>query len=129
MAEILDLDELAPEKKEASFTDRKGKKHTFDISFISFKTGMIVIKNMDVFEKIQGNANAVDSETFNLIIDIIANMCSESDEEITSEFLQKNINIPQATALLQNAMEPLMDWISSNIAGEQVEKGKAKGSA
>ena len=115
--EILDLDSLVPDAKPVSFTDRQGVKHNFDVAFIPFEAGLIVIDRLPSLLALGGNPSAIKKEDFDLIIKLVSDICIQTDDTLTPEFLKKNLSLTQAVKLLEVAMESIGRFVSSNQNG------------
>lgn len=115
MAEILDLDIFVPPAREVAFTDRAGKRHSINVSFMSFKTAMFMLANLDKFRGLaKSDPNKVDEGTFRTILGVIEELASEEDSEVTVDFLFKNLSIVQAMKMIEVAMEPITRFLKEN---------------
>jgi hypothetical protein len=120
MPEIIDLDVFAPPARSVQFTDRAGKRHVFDVTFVSFKTSMFMIAHLDEFRGIMHvEPKDVDEGTYRTILGVIEEIGSKADPEITVDFLFENLSIAQGLKLLEVAMKPIADFVASNPPGAE----------
>jgi len=122
MADVLNLDEMLPGKNPVAFTDRAGQKHTFDVSFIPFEAGLLIIERLPKLQSL-GSGETMEADDFKMIIELLSLVCIQEDASLTADFLKKNLSLQQAIALLQAAMKTIGDFVKSNGLGV-VEVGK-----
>jgi hypothetical protein len=117
VTEILDLDVFAPPARSVRFTDRAGKAHTFDVTFISFKVGLVILANMETFQALTQDASSVNEKSFQAIVNVISEIGIQTDADLTPEFLMANLSVTQGIKLLEAAMGPIVDFLGSNMSG------------
>jgi len=123
MPEILDLDVFSPEARSASFTDRAGKRHVFDVTFVSFKTSIFMLAHLEEFRALTNmDASRVDENTFRLILGVVEEIGQHTDKELTVDFLLENLSIVQGMKLLEVAMEPIISFLGSNPPGAAAQE-------
>ena len=115
MAEIIDLDVFVPEARSVRFTDRAGKKHTFDVTFMSFRSSVFMMSHLEEFQKLMGaKAEDVNEKDFRLILGVIEEIGKQTDKELTVDFLYDNLSVVQGVKLLEVAMAPILAFVNSN---------------
>jgi len=115
MAEIIDLDVFVPEARSVKFTDRAGKKHLFDVTFMSFRSSVFMMAHMDEFQKLTSSKpEDINENDFRLILSVIEDIGKQTDKELTVDFLYDNLSIIQGVKLLEVAMAPIISFVNSN---------------
>lgn len=113
--EVLDLDTFAPEARSVKFTDRAGKVRAFDATFMSFKTSMFMLAHLDEFRAMVAmKPEDVNEGTYRLILGVIEEIATQTDADLTVDFLFKNLSIAQGMKLVEAAMEPIVKFLASN---------------
>lgn len=113
MSDVLDLDVFAPPRREVKFTDRAGKAHAFDVTFISFETGLSILAKRDQLAAIMQDPGASTPDTFRMIAGLIADIGGQTDKALTADFILRNLSVQQGAKLLEVAMMPLLEYVSA----------------
>jgi len=93
----------------------KGCVHTFDATFLSFRSSLFLLDHLDEFSALtKMKQDDIKEEQFRLILSIIAEIGEKSDPKITVDFLFDNLSITQGLVVLHLAMGLIMEFLQAN---------------
>lgn len=121
-----DLDLLLPEDDTVTFTAKNGQKYTILLS-VPFAVGSYIIDNADLLVNIfprQGERPKFSKEIVDAVLKIFAVMCHEQYEEMTEEWIRKNISFPRLVLIMIKVATPILTFMSTSGLLETVQPEK-----
>lgn len=109
-----DFDILLPEDDSVSFTARDGKKYRIDL-FIPFAVGAYILENAEVLMEIfpgAGKIPKISAKTYHIFVRIFSLVCIAQHEQMTEDWIQKNISLPRTIAIIIQMVKPVYQYIS-----------------
>lgn len=110
---IVDIDILLPENDIITFTAKNGEKYSIEL-FIPAAVGFTIIDNIDKLADIfpqGGGKPRITKDAINIVLTILANICSVQYEFMTREWISANISLPRQALIVFKMANPVLKFL------------------